>query len=1714
MQGPREHVTRRASQRNYGSRWCTHGRFRGARRNPRRREAQASRVVAARTRRKCSENLCVTCLPAEIDSLYAQNKTVREQLATVSLALEQSHSAENTLKFRNRALEQELELARNDTEWARRELSREHQAAAESRAELHARLSAAEAEFEASSNARATASDKLAKLERVLRETQSRHIGVADRVAELGAELANKEHEFFIERESLRSAAELAETRIRHAEERADELEKLCDGLLAQVGTQDNIAKDEAESDRETLQIVLSEKEALQEALDRMAAGLGIQIEGSSAAERLALLPAAVPSQAAVYAAQVQRSGKSFSDVYVELVRAQEELRRERLESSRLEGVLAEVMADLDASAPRLRAQREENEILRASLDSAAIQLEQAAEETAAATSARDESQAELCGLKREHELVSRQLDDATQQVRALMRELIVLRDPSAADRMEDDGGEIEEQGDIHRVISEQLVTFRSLSELCAQNGRLLRAVRELGTRMEERDAQVPDSAMDEASALIERLRDELENTRTSVDTLRRERDALRAARPASSGQSPVVQTVSDDSPQRIAAAEARAMRAESRAASAAEHITVLEQTIELRSSELRAAHEQLGQLSTRLESREALLRAAEKEGASNQSVIESLRMQLASVEAERNLLAHHRDTLADDNAKALLERTRFEELARQANELNAELEAKRTTEEERLRKEIACLESERTAAESKLAEAHEQLNAAELRREVETRQLRDRADTTAELHVNAREALGVAHANIRHLECRIDDLNAQLDQAHRLTALVERQMAAAEEARRAAQEPLGATVEMEATGLSRERQLEMELADVRRGRAASETETIKARADATAAGAARDEAIVALEAKNTELEAAREEHAKALAEAESRSGELQKRIEELDAQVAALTTERDEIAASVASKEEEFAQEKRELEDALAGLTKAETDDATEQSNAWEEVRRHALLTKELEGKVHDVDVARKHTEEELERVRTDLQRAREESTRTRKAQDMAEAQHNKAALEAQEQIRNHDRTITSLRTQLDELKEQNNQLHAHLESVSAQATNISAIASGKNDTNGEESTFSTAGDLHQVIRFLRREKEVLELQFELGKQEHGRLQHRVEEAHAAADAARAELEAERNRKNEPAAEIQYAELLAKINELSALREHAATMEEGRLAANARVAALEEQLRVASEANAPHAEQLRAAQADVETLQSQLRVVQEDAHRWQTRAQTLLQSSGVQAELSKLEHERQEAQKHVTEAQSQLESEKTRLGNELQEANQRFERLRSQVHARITQERRAVAEAVERTNALQSEKEELEKKQSEAEQGASALQEKISELEAKISELENKDASAQQTASAEEANNADKSDTSALESEKASLTEQLNKKNEECEKHKNFARTFLKQKRAADAQIQEHVATIEKLQQQQQQASAGGAEKTGLGQEPTETKPEPNNTASTSDSDTTVTELKKRIAELEEQINAANARISELEAQLAAAPDTEQVEKLKSELETARAAQSPDLQAALEAKEQELKSHYQAQMQVRYDDGKHEATLRNTIMLKLRDEKIKKLTAEISSLKGEESAEKTGSGNEATPSEAKPAPPGPAVSRAPAAQATPVAPPAQTTPSAPAAETSTESSAVTSTTKQATKGKGTRGGSTTTARGGRGAHAGPKPVPIIKGTGKEVITSIRGAAAVRGARGSSRGGHAAQSKRKRDGEAAQENNANQSAAAKKSRGEAEKGNS
>lgn len=81
-------------------------------------------------------------------------------------------------------------------------------------------------------------------------------------------------------------------------------------------------------------------------------------------------------------------------------------------------------------------------------------------------------------------------------------------------------------------------------------------------------------------------------------------------------------------------------------------------------------------------------------------------------------------------------------------------------------------------------------------------------------------------------------------------------------------------------------------------------------------------------------------------------------------------------------------------------------------------------------------------------------------------------------------------------------DLSAQNSLLHQHLESVSSQAARIRQAA--------DPSSVSTEGDsdneaaklteLRSVVSYLRKEKEIVDLQLELSKQENARLKTQIE--------------------------------------------------------------------------------------------------------------------------------------------------------------------------------------------------------------------------------------------------------------------------------------------------------------------------------------------------------------------------------------------------------------------------------------------------------------------------------------------------------------------------------------------------------------------------------------------------------------------------------------
>ncbi|WFD29989.1 Protein mlp1 [Malassezia sp. CBS 17886] len=1714
----------------------------------------------------------------ELDGARTQQKAVRQELSAATLALEEGQSRETTTRFKTRALEQELALSRQDAQWAREELSREHASAAETRAELHARLMHAEAERDLADQERAAAAAQLTRMERVLADTQAKHLGATDRIAELQTHAAAVEHGARADTGALERALELSEGRVRLAEERAAQLERTCDEIMAACGAREQDARAGAEAAEAEGDALRGEKDALQEALDRLARGLGIAVGGEGGDV----------SRTALYAANVQREGKSFSDVYVDLLRTQEELRRERAETGRLEGVLAEVVADLDAHAPQLRAQREETAGLRAELDAASAARADAEDAREAAAAHAQTAHADVDRLQRECALQAQQLDDAALQVRALTREIVLLHDPHAHARMADDGTPVDAAprraagdpaGDIHSVITDELVTFRSLSELCAQNRRLLHAVRELGTQMEARDKRgatgedASTAAVDEAAALLAELQRQLEDERTLSADLRRERDTFRdvcrgaPSHPTSTDHTPADARADERTRAELRDAQVAADSAAAARDAALERAASLERNTELARAQLADATQASAHLHALVQARERALEEKDRALVQAHSALDETRSQRASLDAEVQMRRQQVEALLEENGTASRARAAAEQAVREAQQALADRAQADSRERTRLQQEAAHATASCAALETKLADARAAANHATLRREVETRELRERMESLAQQHISAREALSAAQTNAQHLERRVDDVNAELERTRALAALLERQLAAAAEDRRAAAHAALGTGATPSADLPLERQLEMELSDVRRGRAAAEAETLAARAEAAAAAQQQaalqttlDETNAALATANAAAEAGASEKQAAADAAAQHAQELTARADTLQAEVSALHTQLDAQQAAAAT-------EKRELEDALAGLQSAESGVAVEQTQAWDEARKFAAATKDAEARLHAATAAHAEAETHVERLRNELQRARDESEQVRKARDLAEVQHNRAVLDAQETQRTLEGTVEALRTQLDELKDQNEQLHTHLESVSAQVAKMGGggdwVAGGdegvlsgeekagegeeklgsgedmagkhpeEHDTtdsgdggaanNGDSNTTNKgvhataaesppttvrappAGDLHQVIRYLRREKDVLELRQELAKHEQARLQHAADRAQAEATQLRTELATTRETPAAAPPQAPYAELLDKINQLSALREHVTTLREGKEAVEARVATLEAQLRAAQTDTQPMREQLSAAQVELEVCQGQLRVVQDDAAHWQTRAGTLLQTSGVQAELQKAEDERSAAQAQVDAVRAEAAAEQARLAEELQTANTRFEQLRQQVRERIKQERRAVTEAAERNTQLQQEKAAFETSAAEAkdalEHSAAAAKDALekstaekSALEARIAELENAGTAGEKNAAGKDAGAAEATDAplpdaapsdttapaleaaapptdaerTAWESERTQLAGALRAKTEECEKHKNFARTFLKQKRAAEAQLdalrKEHAEgedAPEKAEKTTENTAENAVMKTEEG---------------------SVSSLRERIAELEATLAKANARIAELEAALASPTDKSAaglaekqatIDRLTAELSTAKAAVPGSAEEALQAKEAELKAHYQPLLQSRYDDGKHEATLRNTIMLKQRDNKITRLTAEVAELTAKLAA----------------------LADAPAADAGggPAAqPPASTLADASTAGLPEKPAGAR---PAVVRGGSTaaRGGAATRGRGGRAGQAAPKPVPLISKTAAakgDSGTSIRGAAAAtRGAAsGRGRGGAAAGGpKRKRE---------------------------
>lgn len=241
-------------------------------------------------------------------------------------------------------------------------------------------------------------------------------------------------------------------------------------------------------------------------------------------------------------ASRAQKTGKTFTEVYGEYVKLQEEYAKKCAECDHMDRTLQAVLSQIEERAPILSQQRMEYERLQTEASQLASQLASAiSDRDSHATQSQDTSQ-KLKKTVRENDLLQSQLNDLGRQVQGLLRELGRNHDPSIPtdEELDVDSNTAPSADSIQEVITNNLVLFRSIPALQEQNQKLLKIIRDLGDKLESEEKDYKEAlqleqteAVMEAHSAIQKLQDDLENQKKSneltIGAYMKERDALKS---------------------------------------------------------------------------------------------------------------------------------------------------------------------------------------------------------------------------------------------------------------------------------------------------------------------------------------------------------------------------------------------------------------------------------------------------------------------------------------------------------------------------------------------------------------------------------------------------------------------------------------------------------------------------------------------------------------------------------------------------------------------------------------------------------------------------------------------------------------------------------------------------------------------------------------------------------------------------------------------------------------------------------------------------------------------------------------------------------------------------------------------------------------------------------------------------------------------------------
>jgi nucleoprotein TPR len=864
--------------------------------------------------------------------------------------------------------------------------------------------------------------------------------------------------------------------------------------------------------------------------------------------------------------------------------------------------------------------------------------------------------------------------------------------------------GEIEESAaelsPTGSFITRNLVTFKDFHELQEQNMTLRRMLRELGDKMEGEEARAKDAIrqqeveeLKELRIRVQAYRDEIANLVSQSKNYLQERDTLRSLlghrRQTVGGDTAFSQSVppgsappgafdsqmKDTTDYGDLLRKLQAHYDTFREESLADHSSLRQQVNELsrKNSELMseisrlnsqfAAASQRAELlqtnfdmlknengglqnrySTLLENASKLelrTQQAAEDLVEAKGLVESLQRENSNLKAEKDLWKSIEKRLIDDIESLRNERGRLDLLNANLQTILNEREHADSDSRRRLQSSVETLESELQSTKRKLHDETESAKQAVLRRDYDQEQSQKRINDLVTSLGAVREELVATKTTRDHLQSRVDELTVELKSAEeRLQVVQSRPGISAGPAERS-------TLTEEATdasGLTREQELLIEISELKRDFDLAKGELAHAKEQVEEYRAISQSTEERMEAEADTHAQYREETDRLIEEKDKKIQDLESRIEEISSELSTTNTEISKLRDEQGEATRHLEEQKANLESEITRLkddnerhvaaAQCHQDDLKAQSDISQNLQKNyeAELIKHAEA-AKNVQAVRA----EANKLKLDMVELRTQAETYKK--DLAQKEESWL-----EQKARYEGELTEVQKRREEVNHQNSILHTQLEGITAQ------IAALKRDRasvlEGDEQDADQAAPdlegLQEVIKYLRREKEIVEVQYHLSTQEAKRLRQQFEHTQSQLDETRLKLEQQRratadNEHNT----LSHNKLMDTLNELNLFRESSVTLRNQVKETEATLAEKSARVDELSQAIEPLGTKIRELEGIIEAKDGEMQLLQADRDHYQKRVQNILQKydrvdpqemEALNEKLSTLQKERDEA--------------------------------------------------------------------------------------------------------------------------------------------------------------------------------------------------------------------------------------------------------------------------------------------------------------------------------------------------------------------------------------------------------------------------------------------------------------------------------------------------